>query len=108
MSRQSDVMSDLESMDKMLWNYYRNELDCQSGEKKTKGDIESNDLQADNPTKDDFRFLIKTKRQENSEITIATEKMINYEITSRVTRKLDEIRDDLIIQGLKLSTHQLQ
>ena len=76
--------------------------------KKTEGDIESNDLQADNPTKDDFIYLIKTKRQENSEITIETERMINYEITSRVTRKLDEIRDDLIIQGLKLSTHQLQ
>ena len=41
-SRQLDVMSDLENTGIILGNYSRNELDCQSGERETGGDLESN------------------------------------------------------------------
>ena len=41
MSKQSHVMVDLENMNKMLENYSRNYLDCQSGEKETEQGIAS-------------------------------------------------------------------
>ena len=71
-SRQSDVMSDSENMDKMFRNYSRNDLFFQSGERETQGDLESNKLQTANPTSEDFRSLIKTSSQENSKFTMET------------------------------------
>ena len=94
-SRQSDVMSDLENVDIMLGNYSRNELDSQLGERETELDLESNGPQTANPISEDFRSLINTNSRKNSEITIETARLINNEITSQVTRKLDEIRSDL-------------
>ena len=94
-SRQSDVMSDLENVDIMLGNYSRNELDSQLGERETELDLESDGLQAANPISEDFRSLVDTNSRENSEITIETARLINNDITSQVTRKLDEIRSDL-------------
>ena len=92
----SDVMSDLENknMGIMLGNYSENEVDCQSGERGNEGDFGSNGLQPSNPIGEDFRSLIKTNSRGNSEITIETARMINKYITTQVTRKLDEIRDD--------------
>ena len=97
-SRQSDVMSDLENVDIMLGNYSRNELDSQLGERETELNLESNGLQTANPISEDFRSLINTNSRENSEITIETARLINNEITSQVTRKLDEIISDLNTQ----------
>ena len=94
-SRQSDVMPDLENMDEMLGNYSRNDLDCQSGEREIEGGLESNGLQTANPTSEDFRFLINSNSRENSKITIETARMIHNEITTQVTRKLDDCREDL-------------
>ena len=101
-SRQSDVMSHLENMDKMLGNFSRNDLDCQSGERKTEGGLESNGLQTANPTIEDFRFLNNTNSRENSKITIETTRMIKNEITTQGTRKLDEIREVLNTQILRV------
>ena len=101
-SRQSDVMSDLEKIDKMLGNYSRNELDSQLGEKETEIDLGSDGLQAANPISEDIRSLINTNSREKSEITIETARLINNEITSQVTRKLDEIRSDLNSQILEV------
>ena len=67
-SRQSDVMSDLEYMNIVLGYYSRNDLDCQSGERETEGDLETNGLQAANRTSEEFRSLITTNSRENSEI----------------------------------------
>ena len=91
-------MSDLENVDIMLRNYSRNELDSQLGERETELELESNGLQTPNPTSEDFRSLINTNSRENSEITIETARLIKNEITSQVTRKLDEIRSDLNTQ----------
>ena len=101
-SRQSDVMSDLENVD-MLGSYSRNELDCQLGEREAELDLESNGPQTANPISEDFRSLINTNSRENSGITIETARLINNEITSQMTRKLDEIRSDLnsqILEGI--------
>ena len=72
----------------MLGNYNRNDLDCQSGERETEGDLESNELHSANPASEDFRSLNNTNSRENSEITIETAKMNNNEITTKVTRKV--------------------
>ena len=94
MSRQAGVMSDLENVDIMLGSYSRNDLDSQLGERDTEGDLESNGLQTANPISEDFRSLINTNSQKNSEVTIETARLMNNEITSQVTRKLDEVRGD--------------
>ena len=54
--------------------------------------------QAANPTSEDFKSLIITSIRENSEVTIETARMINIEITSQDTRKLEEIRENLNTQ----------
>ena len=46
--------------------------------------------------------LINSSSRENSENTIEIARMINNEITSQVTRKLDEIRDDINKQVLEV------
>ena len=101
-SRQSDVMSDLEKVDIMLEIFSRNDLDSQLGERENEGDIQSNGLQTGNPTTEDFRSLINTKSRINRGITIETARLINNEITTQVTRKLDEIKEDLNTQILKV------
>ena len=75
-----------------MGNYSRNDLDSQ---RETEGDLESNGLRTVNPTSEEFMSLINTIMRENSELTIETAKMINNKITKIVTRKLDEIREDL-------------
>ena len=95
-------MSDIENVDIMLGNYPRNHLDSQLGEREFEGDLESNGLQTTNPTSEDFRSLINTNSRENSEITIETARLTNNEITTQVTRKLDEVREDLNTQILEV------
>ena len=54
-----------------------------------------------NPDREDCISLINTNSGQNSEITIETPRMINNEIT-KVTRTLDEIREDLVTQILEV------
>ena len=49
-----------------------------------------------------MRSLINTISRENSEITIETARMVNNEISTQVTRKLDEVREDLNSQFLEV------
>ena len=49
-----------------------------------------------------MRSLINTTSRENSENTIETARMINNEISTQVTRKLDEFREDLNSQFLEV------
>ena len=56
-------------------------------------DLESDQLPRNNvPKTKDFRSFIDTNSRENSEISIETARMIKNEITTQITRKLDEIR----------------
>ena len=86
----------------MLGNYSRKDLDCQLRERKTEGELDSNSLQTSNPTSECFRCLKITNCRENCEITIETARMVNNEITTQVTRKLDGIREDLNTQILEI------
>ena len=44
---------------------------------------------------EDFRSLLYTNSEENSEMTIKTTRMISEEITNQVSRRLNEIKDSL-------------
>ena len=58
-------------------------------------DLESGRLQRNsNVTGEDFRSLL-TNSRENSEITIETTRLINDEISSQLSRKLNEIKTSL-------------
>ena len=48
-----------------------------------------------NQSGENFRYLLNTNSKESNGITIEAARMINSEITTHVTRKLDEIRSDL-------------
>ena len=95
-------MSDLENVDITLGDNHRDELDSQLEEGETERDLESNGLQTANPISENFRSLINTNSREISEVTIETTRLIDNEITSQVTRKLDEIRSDLNMQILEV------
>ena len=59
--------------------------------------------QNSNVVGEDFRSLIPNSH-ENSEITIETTRMISDEVSSQVTRRLNEIKDSLHFQIQKAIT----
>ena len=98
-SRQIDLMSDIENVDIMLGSYSRdvdgnneseNEVNLDSGS--------SRPQQNSNLVGEDFRSLLNTNSRENSEITIETTRLINDEISSQLSRKLNEIKTSLSSQ----------
>ena len=58
--------------------------------------------QTTNPISEEFRSLINANSREDSVITIGTARLINNQITTQVTRKLDEVREDLNTQILEV------
>ena len=88
-------MSDVENVDVMLGSYSRNNGDDDQSENEIDLDSESSRPQRNsNMTGEDFRSLL-TNSRENSEITIEKTRLINEEISSQITRKLNEIRTSL-------------
>ena len=98
-SRQLDMMSDVENVDIMLGSYSRDDEENDIGENGVNLDSGSNrPQQSSNIIGEDFRSLLNTKSRENSEITIATTRMIIEEISNQMSRKLNEIKSSLNIQ----------
>ena len=94
-SRQLDIMSDVENVDVMLGSYSGNIEGNDHSENELNLDSESCRLQRNsNVTGGDFRSLL-TNSRENSEITIETTRLINDEISSQLSRKLNEIKTSL-------------
>ena len=95
-SRQSDVMSDIESLDVMLGAYSRNDLVEEENNTETEVDLESGRLQrSEGHTENNFKSLLNTNPSENSEITVETNRLINSEISSQMSRKIEELKTDL-------------
>ena len=95
-SRQSDVMSDIENLDVMLGAYSRNDLVEDENNTEPEVDLESGRLQrSEGQTESNFRSLLNTNPSENSEITVETNRLINSEISSQMSRKLEELKTDL-------------
>ena len=61
----------------------------------TKWTLSLIDLGRKRSKSEDFRSLLNTNSRENSEIIIETAKLINSEITSQVSKKLNELKRDL-------------
>ena len=94
-SRQLDIMSDVENVDVMLGSYSGKIEGNDHSENELKLDSESGRLQRNsNVTGEDFRSLL-TNSRENSEITIETTRLINDEISSQLSRNLNEIKTSL-------------
>ena len=96
-SRQLDIISDVENADVLLRNYsIEDEANYQS-DSQLKFDQESiRPQQNSNVVGVAFRSLL-TNSRENSEITIETI-MISDDVSSQVTRRLNEIEDSLHFQ----------
>ena len=98
-SRQLDMLSDVENVDIMLGSYSReddennvseNEVNLDSGSSRPK--------QSSNVIGKDFRSLLNTNSRENSEITIEITRLINEEISNKMSRKFNEIKNSLDFQ----------
>ena len=93
----------LKKMDEMLGSYSRIEEESHQDEKEVGVGLESSGSQQDvNPFSEDFRSLLNIFcSRGSSEITIETFRKIYREITSQVTRKLDEMKITLNYQLLE-------
>ena len=93
--RQSDVMSDIKNLVVMLGNYQ--ESDQVKDENVSDEDLgDSKRLQKETKSiRRNFRSLLNTDLSENSEITAETSRAINSEISSQMSKKLEEMKSDL-------------
>ena len=95
-SRQSDVMSDIENLDVMLGNYPESDQVRDGNVSDADFDPESRRPQKEtNSIRGSFRSLLNTNLSEKSEITAATSRAINSEISSQMSGKLKEMKSDL-------------
>ena len=89
LSRQLDIMSDVENVDIMLRSYSRNEK--RNDQSKSDLNLDSESIrpqQSSNLVREDFRLLLNTNSRENSEMAIETTRMISEEISNQMSRKL--------------------
>ena len=95
-SRQLDIMSDTENVDIMLGSYARDDERIEQSENEMNLDSGSNRPRRNsNLVGEDFRSLLNTNSRENSEATIETTRLIIEEISSQMSRKLNEIKTSL-------------
>ena len=98
-SRQLDIMSDVENVDKKLGSYSRDDEENIASENEVNLDSgSSRPQQNSNVIEEDFRSLLNTNSRENSEITIETTRIIGEEISNQISRKLNEIKTSLNFQ----------
>ena len=89
-------MSDIENLDVMLGNYTNSEIREQEAVDQIEIDPESRRRQQDlDQNEGNYRSLLNTNLSENSEITVETSRMINSEISSQMSRKMEEMKSDL-------------
>ena len=92
-SRQLDMLSDVENVDIMLGRYSRNHEEDNASENEVNLDSGSSRPQHSSYViGEDFRSLLNTNCRENSEINIETTRIISKEISSQMSRKLNEIK----------------
>ena len=95
-SRQSDVMSDIENLDVRLGNYQENEQFREGDVTEGEIDLGSERRQRNTvPVESNYGSLLNTNLSEKSEITVETSRAINSEISSKMSRKLEEMKSDL-------------
>ena len=93
LSRQLDIMSNVENVDIMLGIYDGDDERAEQSESELNLDSGSNRLhQNPNLVGEDFRSLLNTNSRENSEVTVETTRLINEEISNQMSRRLNEIK----------------
>ena len=97
-SRQSDVMSDLESMNVMLGNNPENQSDVDLNEN-VEVDSRSNGTKTDMVRNcEDFRTLLTSEDRNRCGTTMETNRLISEEISYQMNRKTDELKRNLDTQ----------
>ena len=95
-SKHSGVMSDFSNLDLMLGNYPNSEFRGQDAIDQIENDPESRGRQQDlDQNEPNYRSLLNSNLSKNSEITVETSRMINSEISSQMSRKIEEMKFDL-------------
>ena len=95
-SRQPDVMSDIENLDVMFGRYQRDKCVMQKGKSENEMDLKSNRQDERlNQNDGDYRSYLNTYLSENSGLTVETSRAISSEISSQMSRKLEEMKSDL-------------
>ena len=86
-------MSDIENLDVTLGTFSESEIREQEAVDQIKIDPESRRRQQDlDQNEGNYRSLLNTNSSENSEITVETSRMINSEISSQMSRKMEEMK----------------
>ena len=94
--RQSAVMSNIENLDNMLGSYQRSNSGVREGNSvngmdsrlsRQKRELNQNDCE--------FSYYLNTDLSENSGLTVETSRVINTEVSSQMSRKLEEMTADL-------------
>ena len=99
-SRQSDVMSDIENLDVMLGNYQRENNELRSENNENTLDQRSNEREGHDRNVEDYQTFLNNNPSENSCLTIETSRAISSEISSQMSRKLQEMQNSLNSQIL--------
>ena len=87
-------MSDLENTDVMLGDHPSGNFELQV-EYDDEGDLRSNRQNQEVLLNDEaFRSYLNTNISENSGLTMETNRAINSEISSQMSRKLEELKSD--------------
>ena len=95
-SRQSDVLSDIENLDVMFGSYQRYNSEVQNRASENEIDLESNRREdSSNLNENDYRSYLNTHISENSGMTVETNRAISSEISSQMSRKLEEMQTSL-------------
>ena len=94
--RQSDVMSDIENLVVMLGSYQRDNSEVQDRASENEMDLESNRRkESSNHNENDYRSYLNTNVSENSGMTVETSRAIISDISSQMSRKLEEMQTNL-------------
>ena len=89
-------MSDVEILDVRLGTHSRNERAEQENKSEKHLDLEpGRHQQSTSRTDDNFRSLLNTNLSGNSDFTAETNRMINSEISSQMSRNLEEVKSNL-------------
>ena len=100
-SRQSDVMSDIDSLDVMLGSYQSDNSEMQDSTSENEIDSESIRREgSSNQNENNYRSYLNTNLSENSCLTVETSRAISSEISTQMSRKFEEMQTNLNSQIL--------
>ena len=102
-SRQSDVMSDIDNFDVMLGSYQRQNSEIENENNGDSIDQRSSGREGiPNQVENNYRIYLNINLSENSCLTVETSRAISSEISSQMSKKLEEKQANLNSQILDI------